>query len=84
MRLVAQRPAGLSKDTVISEPWWDKFVVNTIDNDTFWTNYSATQHKKMLKEKLKEYGASLIDTHFGLVLDFDSDADATAFVLRWS
>lgn len=84
MRLVAQRPAGLGRHTVISEPWWDKFVFDTIDNDTFWTNYSASQHKKMLKERLKEHGADLIETHFGTVLEFDSDADATAFLLRWT
>lgn len=81
MRLVAQRPVGPGRHSMISEPWWDRFVFETIDDRTFW--YSQ-EEMKILKKALKKYGADLIDTHFGLVLDFDSDADATAFVLRWS
>lgn len=85
MRLVAQRPAsfiGISEK--MSEPWWENFIRHIIDHDAYWTHYSVDQHKTMMKERLKEHGADLIETHFGMVLDFDNDADATAFVLRWS
>lgn len=82
MRLVAQRYGEIGN--LESEPWWDRFVVNIIANDTFWTHYSVSEHKSMLAEILKTHGADLIETHFGLVLDFDNDAAATAFLLRWA
>lgn len=84
MRLVAQRPAALASHKMISEPWWDKFVFNTIDNDTFWSIFSLHEKRRILREALKKHGADLIETHVGVVLDFDNDAAATAFVLRWS
>ena len=85
MRLVAQRPGSLvSISEKVSEPWWDNFIRHIIDHEPFWTYYTVSQHKTMLKKRLKEHGADLIETHFGLVLDFDNDAAATAFVLRWS
>ena len=83
MLLVAQHYPGLSYK-MLSEPWWDNFIYHIIDNDPFWANYSVTEHKKMLKMKLKEHGAELIETHFGLVLDFDNEQDATMFALKWS
>lgn len=83
MRLVAQHYPGLSYKT-LSEPWWDNFVRHAVENDAFWANYLVQKHKKMLRAKLKEHGADLIETHFGLVLDFDNEQDATMFLLRWA
>ena len=85
MRLVAQRLGSLvGISEKITEPWWDNFIRHIIDHDESWTHYSVSEHRTMMRKKLKEYGADLIETHFGTVLDFDSDASATLFLLRWS
>lgn len=84
VRLVAQQLTSSQGDKLITEPWWDNFVRHSISDSMFWTNYSAEQHKQMLKDRLKAYGAELKETQFGTVLDFNSAADATAFVLMWS
>lgn len=85
MRLVAQRPTSLKGAQMISEPWWENFVRNAINDDTYWSGvFSHSEEMKILKKALKKHGADLIETHFGLVLDFDQDSAATAFLLRWS
>lgn len=83
MRLVSQRYGEIGN--LISEPWWENFVRNAIDDHTYWSGvFSSSEERKILKKALKKHGAVLIDTHFGTVLDFESDAAATAFFLRWS
>ena len=85
IRLVADRTGSLiGISEKVSEPWWDNFIHHIIDHDESWTHYTVSEHRTMMRKKLKEHGADLIETHFGTVLDFDNDTDATAFVLRWS
>lgn len=88
MRLVAQHPMTFGKK--ITELWWENFLNHHIGydyQDGPWTDESwkawPSDDAKMRRE-LKKAGGFLIKTHYGLVIEFDNDADATAFLLRWS
>lgn len=82
MLLVAQHYPTLSYKK-LPEPWWDNFIQHLINNDPIWGHYSVDEHKKMLRAKVKEHGADLIESSTGLFLHFYCDSDATMFVLRW-
>jgi hypothetical protein len=63
-----------------------KIYPNGGEATIWWKNfreYCRHHHKKMLYQHLKEWGC-----HFtsgaGDTLEFEKDADATAFLLRWS
>lgn len=52
-------------------PWWEEYSVGLYDND-------------MLNESLAPWGALYTEDQDGGWLEFDRDADATVFLLRWS
>lgn len=66
-------------------PWFRNFLKTCFPNDLIGTEHLQHTHwKTAIREHLKPHRASLIETYGGWILDFDDDADATWFVLRWS
>lgn len=88
MRLIAQRPMVFGKK--VTEPWWENFLNYHVGydfqtgpwTDASWTNWPSDDAK--IRKRLRQAGGFLIQTHYGLVIEFDNEADATAFLLRWS
>ena len=66
-------------------PWFQNFVKShNQDVIIYPVDLVKTNYKTQLREQLKPYRAYLIETYGGWIVDFDDEADATAFLLRWS
>lgn len=67
------------------QPWWEKFRTDTFGlTHHFYIDSIAPQYYVVrLRERLQDYNGYLIETHFGEVLEFDDEQDATFFLLTW-
>jgi len=74
------------KYTKLPKSWWRNFCMDALGFCDYWENdIDMPRILLQLRQRLKEeHNAFLIETHFGLIVDFDHEEDATLFLLRWS
>ena len=85
MRLLIEQKRDSSLVRKKFVPWFQNFVNSHNENLAIGPVDLVTKYyKTQVREQLKPYRAHLIETYGGWVLDFDDEADATFFIMKWS
>jgi hypothetical protein len=74
------------KDDDFIDAWYS--LTSFVENEPDFEGTSRVGYKERLHELIAEWGGQLCDNFWnisdGEFINFDRDADATAFLLRWS